>query len=74
MLVRIISSTNPGIEKYIGEKRRYFKAYGCACLEKLDEPGWGISTSRILEETEEGNIIKIKTKNSEYILEKVEGE
>ena len=74
MLVRIISSTNPRIHKYIGETRRYFKQFGCACLEKIDEPGWGISTSRILEEKEEENQIYIKTKNSEYYLEKIEEE
>lgn len=34
MLVRIIKSTNPGIHKYIGETRRYFKLAGCAFLKK----------------------------------------
>jgi len=74
MLVKIVSSTNPKIHKYIGETRRYFQQFGRACLEKLDQPGWGISTSKILDEKIEGNIIKIKTKNSEYVLEKIEEE
>lgn len=30
MLVKIISTTNPKIKKYIGETRRYFKQFGCA--------------------------------------------
>lgn len=72
MLVKIVSSTNPKIRKYIGETRRYFQQFGCACLEELDKPGWGIRTSKILDEKIEGKIIKIKTKNSEYVLEKIE--
>jgi len=74
MLVRIVSSTNPKTQKYIGEKRRYFKMYGQACLEDLNKPGWGITTSKILEEKEEGKLITIKTKNSTYVLEKIEEE
>lgn len=71
MLVKIISSTNPGIQKYVGEKRRYFKMYNRACLEDLNKPGWGIKTSKIIEEKEEGKLITIKTKNSVYVLERI---
>lgn len=74
MLVKMIKSTNPRIHKYIGETRRYFKELDCACLEKLDELGWGIRTSKILKEKYDGNMIYIKTKNSEYWLEIVEEE
>lgn len=72
MLVKIIKTTNPRIEKYIGEIRRYFKLNGCACFEDLNKPGYGISTSRIITEKIEENTIIIKTKNSDYFLEIVE--
>lgn len=74
MLVKIISSTNPKIQKYVGEKREYFKQFDTACLEDLNNRGYGIRTSKILEEKIEGKIIKVKTKNSDYILEKIEEE
>lgn len=74
MLVRIISSTIPKIQKYAGEKRRYFKMNNQACLEDLNKPGWGITTSTIIEEKEDGKLITIKTKNSTYVLEKIEEE
>ncbi len=69
MKVKILNSSNPKIKKYIGEVRNYFKMGGCACLEDLKEPGYGIQTSRIIDEKKEGNIITIKTKNSTYELE-----
>ena len=74
MLVKIVSSTNPKIQKYVGEIREYFKEFDTACLEDLNQRGYGIRTSKILEEKIDGKIIKIKTKNSEYVLEKVEEE
>lgn len=74
MLVKIVSSTNREIQSFIGEKREYFKEYGCACLEDLNNRGYGIRTSTILEEKNNGKVIKIKTKNSEYVLEKIEEE
>lgn len=74
MLVKIVSSTNREIQNFIGEKREYFKVYGCACLENLNNRGYGIRTSKILEEKDDGKVIKVKTKNSEYILEKIEEE
>jgi len=69
MKVRILDSTNENIKKYIGEERNYFQMYGCACLESLTEPGYGIKTSKVITEKREGNIINIKTKNSDYKLE-----
>lgn len=72
MKVKILSSTNPKIKKYVGETRNYFKMYGFACLEDLNKPGYGIQTSKIIEEEKEGNILKIKTKNSIYELEVLE--
>ena len=72
MLVKIISSTNPGIEKYFGETRRYFEMFGQACLEDLNKPGYGIQTSNIVDKEEKDNIITIYTKNSTYVLEKIE--
>lgn len=72
MRVRILDSTNEKIKKYIGEERNYFQIYGCACLESLTEPDYGIQTSKIITEKREGNIIIIKTKNSNYELEVLE--
>jgi len=72
MNVRILSSTNDAIKKYIGEIRNMFIQNNQLCLEKLDKPGWGITTSRILEQTREGDILTVKTLNSIYELEVVE--
>ena len=69
MKVRILNSTNEKIKEFIGEERNYFQMYGCACLENLTEPGYGIRTSKLITEKREGNIITIKTKNSDYELE-----
>lgn len=75
MRVRILDSTNEKIKKYIGEERNYFQMYGCACLESLTEPGYGIQTSKIITEKRiEENIIIIKTKNSDYKLEVLDEE
>ncbi len=69
MKVRLINTTSEKIKKYIGEERNYFQMYGCACLESLTKLGYGIRTSKIITEKREGNIIIIKTKNSDYELE-----
>ena len=69
MKVKILNSSNPKIKKYIGEVRNYFKMGGYACLEDLKEPGYGIKTSKIVDEKKEGNIITLDTKNSTYELE-----
>lgn len=72
MKVKILNSTNPKIREYIGEIRNYFKMGNLACLEDLNEPGYGIQTSAIVSEKRENNIITIKTRNSVYELEIVE--
>lgn len=72
MKVRILSSTNPKIKKYIGETRNYFRMGNIACLEDLNKPGYGITTSSVINEKKENNILKIETRNSLYELEIVE--
>lgn len=72
MKVKILSSTNPKIKKYIGEIRNYFKIGNTVCLEDLNNPGYGIKTSSIISEKQEKNILKIETRNSLYELEIVE--
>lgn len=72
MKVKILGSTNSKIEEYIGEIRNYFRMGNVACLEDLNKPGYGIKTSSIVSEQQDGNIIKIKTMNSIYELEIVE--
>lgn len=72
MKVRLVNTTNEKIKKYIGEERNYFQMYGCACLESLTEPGYGIRTSKILNEKRDENKIVLETKNSTYELEVLE--
>ena len=72
MKVRILDSTNEKIKKYIGEERNYFQMYGCACLESLTEPGYGIRTSKLITEKRDENRIVLETKNSTYELEVLE--
>lgn len=72
MKVKILSSTNDAINDYCGEIRKMFIHNNQLYLEKLDKPGWGITTSQILEQICEGDIITIKTLNSTYELEVVE--
>lgn len=75
-LVRIISSTNPNVDKFIGQQRRYLENFGCGFLEELDNKGngkgIGIRTSKIVDIIEEKEMMRIQTKNSVYVLEKVE--
>lgn len=76
MLVKIISSTNPNIDQFLGQQRRYIEDFGCAYLEELDDQkngkGIGIRTSKIIDKMEEKDMMRIQTKNSVYVLEKVE--
>ena len=46
--------------------------YGCACLESLTEPGYGIRTSKLITEKRDENRIVLETKNSTYELEVLE--
>ncbi len=72
MKVRILNSTNEKIKEFIGEERNYFQMYGCACLESLTEPGYGIRTSKLITEKRDENRIVLETKNSTYELEVLE--
>lgn len=73
--VRIVSTTNKreDIKAQVGEVRLYSRYDGCALLVSPGTYDWTIRTSLIESETREGNIITIKTQNSIYVLESLEG-